>query len=59
MIKKFFQALNSSNISYLLISGQATVIYGVSTFSEDIDFYSNKQLLPIGTALPKAVIKLK
>ena len=39
MIKKFFHGLNCSGISYLLISGQATVIYGAATFSEDIDLW--------------------
>lgn len=39
MIKRFFHGLNSLDISYLLISGQATVLYGASTFSEDIDLW--------------------
>lgn len=39
MIKKFFRGLNSKNISYILISGQATVLYGAATFSEDIDLW--------------------
>ena len=39
MIKKFFQRLNDEGISYILISGQATVIYGAATFSEDIDLW--------------------
>lgn len=39
MIEKFFQGLNSSEISYLLISGQATVLYGAATFSEDVDLW--------------------
>lgn len=39
MIKKFFLALNKSDIKYMLISGQATVLYGAATFSEDIDLW--------------------
>lgn len=39
MIKKFFHSLNTHKVRYLLISGQATVIYGASTFSEDIDLW--------------------
>ena len=39
MIKKFFLHLTQSNIKYLLISGQATVLYGAATFSEDIDLW--------------------
>ena len=39
MIKKFFLALNKSDIRYMLISGQATVLYGAATFSEDIDLW--------------------
>ncbi len=39
MIKNFFQNLNSSPVRYLVISGQASVIYGAATFSEDIDLW--------------------
>ncbi|MBI1870542.1 MAG: hypothetical protein HYS07_05030 [Chlamydiae bacterium] len=39
MIKRFFQDLNISGVSYMLISGQASVIYGAATFSEDIDLW--------------------
>ena len=39
MIKKFFQRLNSEKVSYILISGQATILYGAATFSEDIDIW--------------------
>jgi hypothetical protein len=41
MIESFFQSLNSSDTEYLLISGQATVLYGAATFSEDIDLWVN------------------
>ena len=41
MIANFFQSLNVSGTQYLLISGQATVLYGAATFSEDIDLWIN------------------
>lgn len=41
MIANFFQSLNDGGIEYLLISGQATVLYGAATFSEDIDLWVN------------------
>jgi hypothetical protein len=37
MIASFFQSLETHRVAYLLISGQATVLYGAATFSEDID----------------------
>jgi hypothetical protein len=39
MIANFFQSLEDSAVDYLLISGQATVLYGAATFSEDIDLW--------------------
>ena len=39
MIENFFRSLNSHQVEYLLISGQATVLYGAATFSEDIDLW--------------------
>ena len=39
MIKSFFQSLESNRVDYLLISGQATVLYGAAAFSEDIDLW--------------------
>jgi hypothetical protein len=41
MIANFFQSLNARDVEYLLISGQATVLYGAATFSEDIDIWIN------------------
>lgn len=41
MIVNFFQSLSRFNVEYLLISGQATVLYGAATFSEDIDLWIN------------------
>jgi hypothetical protein len=34
-----FRALERKNVSYLLISGQACVLYGASEFTEDIDLW--------------------
>jgi hypothetical protein len=39
MIANFFQSLDRHGVEYLLISGQATVLYGAATFSEDIDLW--------------------
>ena len=39
MIASFFQSLETHRVAYLLISGQATVLYGAATFSEDIDLW--------------------
>lgn len=41
MIENFFQSLDRHGVEYLLISGQATVLYGAATFSEDIDLWIN------------------
>jgi len=41
MIANFFQSLNAAGVEYLLISGQATVLYGAATFSEDVDLWLN------------------
>jgi hypothetical protein len=39
MIANFFRSLDEHNVAYLLISGQATVLYGAASFSEDIDLW--------------------
>lgn len=39
MIASFFQSLEDHGVEYLLISGQATVLYGAATFSDDIDLW--------------------
>jgi hypothetical protein len=41
MIANFFRSLSGHQVEYLLISGQATVLYGAATFSEDIDLWVN------------------
>ncbi len=41
MIANFFQSLSDRGVEYLLISGQASVLYGAATFSEDIDLWIN------------------
>ncbi len=44
MIANFFRNLSEHGVEILLISGQATVLYGASTFSEDIDLWINPTL---------------
>lgn len=44
MIANFFQSLERHRVEYLLISGQATVLYGAATFSEDIDLWIHPTL---------------
>jgi hypothetical protein len=39
MIASFFRRLESHEVDYLLISGQATILYGAATFSEDVDLW--------------------
>jgi hypothetical protein len=39
MIASFFQHLEARGVDWLLISGQATILYGAATFSEDIDLW--------------------
>ena len=39
MIANFFQSLRAQQVEYLLISGQAAVLHGAATFSEDIDLW--------------------
>jgi hypothetical protein len=41
MIARFFQQLEGYAVEYLLISGQATILYGAATFSEDVDLWLN------------------
>jgi len=66
MIANFFQSLSHHGVEYLLISGQATVLYGAATFSEDIDLWLHptednrsrflaelKQLRSTGKLLPE------
>jgi len=38
-MKNFFRALEHHRVRYLLVSGQASILYGASTFSEDIDLW--------------------
>lgn len=39
MIASFFQHLEERGVDWLLISGQATILYGAPTFSEDVDLW--------------------
>ncbi len=38
-MRNFFHALEQRRVRYLLISGQASVLYGASAFSEDVDLW--------------------
>jgi hypothetical protein len=39
MIASFFQRLDEHAVDWLLVSGQASILYGAATFSEDIDLW--------------------
>ena len=39
MISSFFRHLDAHRVEWLLISGQATILYGAATFSEDVDLW--------------------
>ena len=39
MIASFFQHLDEHHVEWLLISGQASILYGAATFSEDVDLW--------------------
>jgi hypothetical protein len=41
MIASFFRHLERQGAEWLLISGQATILYGAATFSEDVDVWVN------------------
>lgn len=41
MIASFFQHLEQQGVEWLLVSGQATILYGAATFSEDVDLWVN------------------
>jgi len=55
MIANFFQSLDRRGVEYLLISGQATVLYGAATFSEDIDLWIN----PTGKNRDRLLVALR
>jgi hypothetical protein len=38
-MRNTFRNLEASRVEYLLISGQASVLYGAATFSEDLDLW--------------------
>ena len=38
-MRSFFRSLEAHRVSHILISGQAAVIYGAATFSEDVDLW--------------------
>ena len=51
MIANFFHTLSEHGVEALLISGQATVLYGAATFSEDIDLWIEPTLENCGRFL--------
>src|SRR3990170_7560295 len=38
-MRRLFSSFERTGLEYLLISGQATVLYGAATFSEDVDLW--------------------
>ena len=54
MIASFFQRLEAGGVRYLLISGQATVLYGAATFSEDVDLWVDPETVNL-QALTRAL----
>lgn len=55
MTRNFFRQLKADKVRYLLISGQATVLYGAATFSEDLDIW----LYPQGANLQRFIKALR
>jgi hypothetical protein len=58
MSGSFFRSLEREAVAYLLISGQATVLYGAAVFSEDIDLWV-KPTAANATALLAALSSVK
>jgi len=61
MIKSLFRAFETHQVRYLLISGQACVLYGASQFTEDIDFWiqsSNKNVRAFLRAMAQVKAKV-
>ena len=38
-MRSFFRNLDRERVEFILISGQAAVLYGAATFSEDFDLW--------------------
>jgi hypothetical protein len=55
MIVNFFRSLEAERVEYLLISGQAAILYGAAVFSEDIDLW----IRPTEDNLAKLVAALR
>lgn len=47
-MRSFFRALEARRVAYLLISGQACVMYGAATFSEDFDIWVRPSARDLG-----------
>jgi hypothetical protein len=39
MMRRLFRSFERAGLEYLLISGQASILYGAATFSEDVDLW--------------------
>lgn len=56
-MRSFFRSLDAERVRYLLISGQACVLYGASHFTEDVDLWvepSGRNLNALRRALGRA-----
>ena len=38
-MRRLIRAFEASDLAYLLIGGQASIVYGAATFSEDVDVW--------------------
>ena len=47
-MRSFFRSLEARGVRYLLISGQASVLYGAASFSEDVDLWVDPRPSNIG-----------
>jgi hypothetical protein len=50
-MRRLFRSFERSAVDYLLISGQASVLYGAATFSEDIDIWIRPSRLNLARLL--------
>lgn len=48
MIRSFFQHLEDQAVDWLLVSGQATILYGAAMFSEDVDLWVDPDAQNLG-----------
>lgn len=50
-MRSLFRSFESRKVEYLLISGQASILYGAATFSEDIDIWARPDPTNLGRLL--------